>query len=349
MLGFLVLTDENLVLTLFEALERMFLEGEAPPLQRTFNSFSEGTSPDVEHATTPGSMALPGELAALETSCLESWALLLTVLAPGVSRDKLRHTHLSRLLPLLDKADVDLRVGAAEAIALLLERAFGEMHADATEANANEDALTPFQMLVQEEGEDFVAPALSTLRQLANESTKHKSKRDKQTQRRTCRAVVTYFEQEHVEPIEIRLSPGETLRLDTWATQRQYSFLKQLLGSGVYAHLRLNDSVRHIFQLGAARVAEVPPPVLMPATHPLVADGEEADGGPRRRRRVVKGNVNKGEKGDRRQASAGVAQQLSTSTRMTEDASGTPQTMDALVTPTGGGSRTHQTAEPLEG
>lgn len=139
---------------------------------------------------------------------------------------------------------MEVRVGAAESIALLFERAFGREEDEEEE----EDTRSPQSILIAEEGDEFVSPVLRILKSLATECTKHKSKRDKQTQKRGCRAVVDYLETGRSEPVEIRLSVSkETLNLPTWAARRRYSFLRQLLGTGIEKHLKLNTVVRSIF------------------------------------------------------------------------------------------------------
>ena len=67
--------------------------------------------------------SFPPEVAALHSSCLSAWSLLLTLQSSGEVY-RLANTTVSKLEGLLLSNDVDLRITAGEAIALILEFAY---------------------------------------------------------------------------------------------------------------------------------------------------------------------------------------------------------------------------------
>jgi len=168
------------------------------------------------------------EMQALHCATLSSWALLLTLLSSEVVW-RLADTHVDRFRGLLASSDVDLRMTAGECLALVLEFAY-----DHDEEYEPED----LDGLIQ------------ALKQLATDSTKSRSKKDRKEQRSTFRDVLRGVELG--EPPNEKVKFGrEVLRLDSWFITLQYQWFCKLLGSGMNLHLASNLMLREIFELGA--------------------------------------------------------------------------------------------------
>lgn len=167
------------------------------------------------------------DLQALHTAALSSWALLVTLMSYADAY-RLVDSHLPDLEGLFSSTDVDLRIAAGEATALLLEIAY----------NYDEE--------YEPQGLDRL---IGSLRQLATDSHKYRSKKDRKEQRSSFREVLRTVE-EAESPIEQVKFGRETLTLDSWGAKVQYDWLCKVLGTGVNLHLTTNLMVREIFELG---------------------------------------------------------------------------------------------------
>ncbi|XP_065845405.1 interferon-related developmental regulator 2-like [Oscarella lobularis] len=165
---------------------------------------------------------------------ISTWCLLLSIV-PSY-KDKIK-----RLFPMMVKllmsADVALRIVAGECLAMLYERI----------RESDEDEEEEFVSETVEED------MMETLQQLATDGSKHRSKKDRKQQRSSFRDVLRTIE-EGESIYESHKFGLETLEIDSWARRRQFFALKDVLGFGINAHLKENDIMREIFQLG--------PPVL---------------------------------------------------------------------------------------
>jgi len=179
----------------------------------------------------------PAEAQALHCAALSSWALLLTLLTSGEVY-RLAAAQVAHLRGLLLSSDLELRMAAGESLALVLEFAYDY-----------DEEFEP-----QDLGGLVVA-----VRQLATDSTKSRSKKDRKEQRSTFRDVLRGVEEG--EPPSQKVKFGrETLRLDSWFATLQYQWFCKQLGSGMNLHLAANDMLREIFALGA------PLPVFDPSS-----------------------------------------------------------------------------------
>lgn len=175
-----------------------------------------------------GTVPSPGhELQALHTAALSSWSLLLTLLSNSdVAR--LATDQVASLRGVLHSTDVELRIAAGEALALVLE--FAYEHDE------------------QYEPEDLLG-LVADVRQLATDSTKSRSKKDRKEQRSSFREVLRGVEEG--EPPSQKVKFGrELLRLDTWFAALQYQWFCKQLGTGMNLHLANNAMLREIFGLG---------------------------------------------------------------------------------------------------
>lgn len=264
------------------------------------------------------------DTARFEMACIESWALLQTVMPVAHVEGRLEDGLLDKLFEQLEvSASTGVHVTLCESIALLLELCY----------TGDESADEPDSYFRTHLG-NALAGFLDQLRAFNTECTKHKSKRDRQSQRKTFREVLDYTEQlqralghvggaaggalengnGHLEGVAksgatIQVSRTERIELTSWCLQRYYDALRQLLGPGLSAHLRGNRLVRSIFELGeptSAPSAEAPAPARADASS---GDEAETGGGGAGRRRVARqkkgGNTNKGGEAGSRERRSG--------------------------------------------
>nr|CAG4646469.1 EOG090X0ARF [Macrothrix elegans] len=189
----------------------------------------------------------------LYTASLGAWSLLLTLL-PARHIYDLSQTHIRRLVQVLDSTDVDLRIGAGEAIALIYEgaRAYDEDFGFDVSAVEEEEEQQDEEIERREHTSrqtDDMDELCSRLRQLATDSHKYRAKKDRKQQRSSFRDILRAVEEN--EPPEIRVKFGrETLDVDSWSCKHQYDSFCQLLGSGMNLHLAQNELLREVFGLG---------------------------------------------------------------------------------------------------
>lgn len=164
----------------------------------------------------------------LHTACLNGWSLLSTVLNPSQIYEMVDRC-LVMFEGIFQSTDVELRISAGEAMVLLLETAY----------DYDED-FEP----------DNFEELVSTLKQLATDSSKSKSKKDRKEQRSSFRDVLRGVE-EGEPPSETIKFGKEVLKLDSWARKCQYDWFCKMMGAGVNYHLSVNEMIREIFELGA--------------------------------------------------------------------------------------------------
>ncbi|XP_071503617.1 interferon-related developmental regulator 2-like [Diadema antillarum] len=169
----------------------------------------------------------PG-VSTLHTAALSAWMLLLSITPPS----RIYHivdTHLPKLPDLLSCEDVNLRIVAGEAIAMLYE-------------------------LAREEDEEFegddIDELILQLRGLATDSNKYRAKKDRRQQRSSFRDIIHTIE-EGYSPQELIKFGVESLEIESWVRRHQYAILRESLGSGTNTHLQENPLLRDIFSLGA--------------------------------------------------------------------------------------------------
>lgn len=164
----------------------------------------------------------------LQNASLSTWCLLLCIL-PLPLVNKIAQKHVKHFLEFLKSPDVDLRIIAGETIAFLFDLAQFDSHSD----------LSCF------EDDDLI----ETLKDLASDSSKHRSKKDKKHQRSSFRDVLRTIEEGEFETQAIKFA-SENLYLDNWIRRKQYETFCDLLGTGMNTHLQENEFIREIFNLG---------------------------------------------------------------------------------------------------
>ncbi|GFR74260.1 interferon-related developmental regulator 2 [Elysia marginata] len=162
-----------------------------------------------------------------------AWCLLLMI-TPASNMDTHVKNHLGLLQDLLKSSDVDLRMTASEAVALLYELA-RDNDKDFEDA---ENEAAPFELL----------------KQLATDSAKHRSKNDRR-QQRSCFRDVQRFVMDAESPCEtVKVGKENLLKLSTWSQKLQYDAPPAVLMTGMSAHLQASPLLRNIFYLGAPGV-----------------------------------------------------------------------------------------------
>jgi len=172
--------------------------------------------------------SFPPDITALHSSCLSAWSLLLTLLSSG-EVNRLANSTISKLEGLLLSSDVDLRITAGEAIALILE----------------------FSYDYDEEFEpEGLATLIESLKQLATDSNKSRSKKDRKEQRSSFRDILRGVEEGDPPNEKVKFGQ-EVLFLDCWYKKVQYDWFCKVIGSGMNLHLNSNYMLREVFELGA--------------------------------------------------------------------------------------------------
>ncbi|KAK3768940.1 hypothetical protein RRG08_060376 [Elysia crispata] len=171
----------------------------------------------------------------LMSQALGAWCLLLTIMAAYDVHTHIEN-HLGPLQDLLRSSDVDLRMTAGEAVALLYEMA----------RESDEDF----------EDEENEVALCELLKQLATDSVKHRAKKDRR-QQRSCFRDVQRFVVDAESPSEtVKVGKENVLELCTWSQKKQYDALCAVLMTGMSAHLKANPLLREIFDLGAPGLDE---------------------------------------------------------------------------------------------
>jgi hypothetical protein len=171
---------------------------------------------------------IPPDMAALHSAALEGWSLLLTLQSSGeVYRQADRMITLFR--GVLGSSDVELRITAGEAIALVLEFAYDY-----------DEEFMPAGM----------AELVEAVRQLATDSNKSRSKKDRKEQRSSFRDILRGVEEGDPPSVKVKFDK-EVLYLDCWYKKLQYDWFCKVLGSGMNLHLSTNMMLREIFELGS--------------------------------------------------------------------------------------------------
>merc|ERR1712045_787869 len=89
---------------------------------------------------------------------------------------------------------------------------------------------------------------IETLKQLATDSTKSRSKKDRKEQRSSFRDILRGVEEGDPPSEKVKFGQ-EVLFLDSWYKKLQYDWFCKVLGSGMNLHLSSNLMVREIFEL----------------------------------------------------------------------------------------------------
>ncbi|CAB4062658.1 unnamed protein product [Lepeophtheirus salmonis] len=128
----------------------------------------------------------------LHTAAVSSWSLLMTML-PSDRGYSMLDSHMNDLGLLLESPDVDMRISVGEAIVILFQCA--EVH--------DEDATF-----------ESVESLCDSLRDLATDSAKHRSKKDRKEQRSSFRDILKTIEQGQEYYEKISVNTREVIHID---------------------------------------------------------------------------------------------------------------------------------------
>lgn len=171
------------------------------------------------------------EAGVMHAAALNAWTLLFTLIGPGNIGTMINNSKslpsLEHISELLQSAHLDVRMAAGEALALIFE--VGRAENEAFE-------------------EDFADEVTETLKQLATDYHKYRSKKDRKQQRATFRDILQFIEDDTTNEVQVKIGK-EVLLLDTWVKRKQYDALCTILGPSINNHLLENDLIKEIFEI----------------------------------------------------------------------------------------------------
>ena len=170
--------------------------------------------------TSPSSHT--GDTLSLCTAALSAWTLLATVLPMSRVHDLLvKHAELFGKL--LDAPDVDLRIATGEAIAVLYE-----FLSESEENDSDEEDLNVGDNRSKEELERVVIAIdnlVPHLKQLATDSQKSRSKKDRKEQKASFRDILRTVEEGDGYYEKVAINKREKLEIESWAMKKQYEMV----------------------------------------------------------------------------------------------------------------------------
>lgn len=164
----------------------------------------------------------------LFAAALQGWALHLALLSPR-HRLQVLGADLAKVTSYLDASQMEIRLEAGEATALLYEVAL----------DADGDFRPPGHQ-----------HSMATLDMLATDPERHRGKKDRRLQRSTFRQILAFVGEGEMPAWRVRFQ-GETLELGSWQERVLYECLCSLLRGGLFFQLRSNGLLRDLFDLGA--------------------------------------------------------------------------------------------------
>lgn len=136
------------------------------------------------------------------------------------------------LVGLLQSPNLNVRLATGELIALIIEKG----------RYGNEEFLL-----------DDITEVLSTLKEMAADSSKNKAKEDRKAQRASFREIISFIEDNEPLNENVKIST-QTLEINTWVSHHQYNAMCELFGTGTTAQLQKNSLVRDVFELGSVEL-----------------------------------------------------------------------------------------------
>ncbi|ROT77408.1 interferon-related developmental regulator 1 [Penaeus vannamei] len=227
--------------TITDLVERSLRKGRGPEqvaAARLATTLVVSLSPVAEAEKGNGELPNhPPAVSAMHTAALNGFCLLLCLLSPTTIYT-MANKLVKEMFDLLGSSDLDLRIQAGEAVALIYETA--RIHDEDYSWNREADLC-------------------SVLKELATDSHRFRAKKDRKQQRASFRDVVRTVEEGEQLYETVFVGPQnqrQELILDTWSLKWQYSSLCHIIGQGISVHISYNIGIRDIFALG-------PPPIQM--------------------------------------------------------------------------------------
>lgn len=198
-------------------------------MDRLFTIFSASCAKGDKTMPNPSE-----QIAALHSSCIQSWTLLLTAVNSSSPHDALEivEEYMDKMTELLDSPHLDVKLCAGETLAIMYEIIRSQ----------NEDITA----------EDFVE-LCDKIRELVNDAQKFRGKKDLRQQRSNFREILSTIEEDEAPNLTIKFG-RERLELGSWSRRRHYDAFCDVFGTGMNLHLAENEVIRGIFGLGAVLI-----------------------------------------------------------------------------------------------
>jgi len=165
-------------------------------------------------------------------SPIRSWNLLSTTVSEEYVHDTLLPSALFDLVELLKNEDVDVRVEAGEAIALLVEIA-----RDVDQDDFDIDSLSAYI---------DVNELFDRLNELSSDKTKGRSRKERLKQRLPFKEIAAAVE-EGIVPTETLTFLRQKVVFESWSQITQLNAFRDVLGQGLQVHYENNSLLNEIF------------------------------------------------------------------------------------------------------
>ena len=204
----------------------------------------------------------------LASAAIASWSLLITLMPPEYLKPRsVKWTQV--LSGLLDQPDLEVRLNAGEALAVLVEVC--DLYLDSDEYDEDDSDYAIPEDEIHTNGHDSngvsngtnghlgygndgrvnVKALINKLRELSTESQKNRSKRDRRQQRHSFRDYLHAVKDGEGPGQVVKFGAGEVLEIDSWVKKRHYEAICQVrafecmisTGHGCWIDVRTNGNV----------------------------------------------------------------------------------------------------------
>ena len=159
-------------------------------------------------------------------NALQGYGLVYSALKESM-QPEISSESLDAHLVLLENQDLEIRMAAGENIALIFE-------------NASQESEYVYEKYPE---------LLEMVQLLASDSTRFRSKSDRQVQKTLFRDILQTVESETTNPSILVTIAHQTIELDSWAKIKQWNALKSVLGEGIDSHFVENNKCIELFEL----------------------------------------------------------------------------------------------------
>ncbi|ORX77075.1 IFRD-domain-containing protein [Basidiobolus meristosporus CBS 931.73] len=167
-------------------------------------------------------------------SAINAHGLLFTTVSPRLGRSMFDSV-MPVLTRLLESPNTALRVASGENIALMIE-------------TLRDDTSTNFRY-------DGIQNLTRSLTALVTDSRKHRSKKDRSTQRSAFRDIVSSIEERNPPELKLKFR-GEVITFTGWSEIKQLTAFREALAEGLHVHFQYNELLHDIFDVSLAPDAE---------------------------------------------------------------------------------------------
>ncbi|ODN04821.1 Interferon-related developmental regulator 1 [Orchesella cincta] len=194
---------------------------------------------------------------ALAAAAMSGWSLLITLMSDEYLNSR-AYRWIAELQSLLDQPDLEVRLGAGEALAIVVDLCgltVDDSEVD-TDYSSAEESDVDSSLNGHQNGhrkKTSISELIAKLRQLSVESHKYRAKKDRRQQRHSFRDFLHAVEEGSGPGQVMKFGVGEVLEVDTWGKKKQYDAICQVVGAGINRHLIENTLVRSILELGTPK------------------------------------------------------------------------------------------------